>query len=53
MERLALQELTLDDVDNLPLIFSDPIAMRYYPSSVAARVKDVSSISEPLTGTLR
>ena len=33
MERLALQELTLDDVDNLPLIFSDPIAMRYYPST--------------------
>ncbi len=32
-ERLRLRELTMDDVDNLQGIFSDPEAMRYYPST--------------------
>lgn len=32
-ERMKLRELTMDDVDNLMEIFSDPIAMRYYPST--------------------
>ena len=30
-ERLELRELTLDDLDNVHGIFSDPEAMRYYP----------------------
>jgi RimJ/RimL family protein N-acetyltransferase len=30
-QRLTLRKMTLDDVDNLQLIFSDPIAMKYYP----------------------
>jgi RimJ/RimL family protein N-acetyltransferase len=32
-DRLFLRELTLDDVDNLLRIFSDPEAMRYYPAT--------------------
>ena len=31
--RLLLRRLTLDDVDNLLGIFSDPEAMRYYPAT--------------------
>jgi RimJ/RimL family protein N-acetyltransferase len=31
-ERLALRQLTMDDVDNMLLIFSDPEAMRFYPA---------------------
>lgn len=31
--RLALRHLTLDDVDDLLGIFSDPEAMRYYPGT--------------------
>jgi RimJ/RimL family protein N-acetyltransferase len=31
--RLARREMVPDDVDNLMLIFSDPGAMRYYPST--------------------
>ena len=30
-ERLRLRTMTYDDVDNLLRIFSDPIAMQYYP----------------------
>lgn len=30
-ERLFLRKMTLNDVDNLQRIFSDPIAMQYYP----------------------
>ena len=32
-ERLRLRRLTLDDVDLLLGIFSDPIAMQYYDST--------------------
>ena len=32
-ERLILRELTGDDVENLLTIFSDPVAMRFYPST--------------------
>lgn len=32
-DRLFLRELTLDDVDKLLRIFSDPEAMRYYPAT--------------------
>jgi len=31
--RLAFRQLTLNDVDNLQTIFSDPIAMEYYPAT--------------------
>ena len=31
--RLLLRELTLDDVDALQGIFSDPVAMRFYEST--------------------
>lgn len=32
-ERLVLRQMTMDDVDALMDIFSDPEAMRYYPST--------------------
>jgi len=32
-ERLILRELTPEDEDNLAAIFTDPVAMRYYPST--------------------
>ena len=32
-ERMVLRELVPEDVDDLMLIFSDPEAMRYYPST--------------------
>ena len=32
-ERVVLREMTLGDVDDLMLLFSDPLAMRYYPST--------------------
>jgi RimJ/RimL family protein N-acetyltransferase len=32
-ERLALRQMTADDVDRLLGIFQDPVAMRYYPST--------------------
>jgi RimJ/RimL family protein N-acetyltransferase len=32
-KRLILRQLTLNDVDNLLLIFEDPIAMRFYPGT--------------------
>ncbi len=32
-ERLKFRELTHSDVDNLQKIFSDPVAMRFYPST--------------------
>ncbi|MFD2043209.1 GNAT family N-acetyltransferase [Ornithinibacillus salinisoli] len=32
-ERLILREMTTDDVDKLMEIFSDPEAMKYYPST--------------------
>lgn len=32
-DRLCLRQLTLDDVNNLLGIFSDPEAMRYYPAT--------------------
>ena len=31
-ERLSLRPITMDDVDSLFLLFSDPIAMKYYPA---------------------
>ena len=31
-ERLALRQLTMDDVDSMLPIFSDPEAMRFYPA---------------------
>ena len=31
-ERLALRQLTMNDVDNMLPIFSDPEAMRFYPA---------------------
>lgn len=33
-ERLNLRQMTVHDVENLLQIFSDPIAMRYYPSTM-------------------
>ena len=35
--RLLLRRLTLDDVDNLLGIFSDPEAMKYYPATKGRR----------------
>lgn len=32
-DRLRLRQMDKNDVDNLMLIFSDPIAMQYYPST--------------------
>ncbi|HEY3316323.1 MAG TPA: hypothetical protein VGL40_13725 [Bacillota bacterium] len=32
-ERMVLRRMNSGDVDNLLLIFSDPVAMRYYPST--------------------
>lgn len=32
-ERMILRRMTPGDVDNLLLIFADPVAMRYYPST--------------------
>ena len=32
-QRMRLRQLTRDDVENLLGIFSDPVAMRYYPST--------------------
>jgi RimJ/RimL family protein N-acetyltransferase len=32
-ERMVLRELVPEDVESLMLIFSDPEAMRYYPSA--------------------
>jgi len=32
-QRLAFRQMDLSDVDNLQTIFSDPAAMRYYPST--------------------
>ena len=32
-ERMVLREMVPEDVDDLMLIFSDPEAMRYYPST--------------------
>ncbi|QDP39324.1 GNAT family N-acetyltransferase [Radiobacillus deserti] len=32
-ERLRLRKMVYDDLDNLQEIFSDPIAMKYYPST--------------------
>lgn len=32
-ERLKFREMTLNDVDHLMEIFSDPVAMQYYPST--------------------
>ncbi len=32
-ERLKFRELTMEDVDNLQLIFADPIAMKYYKAT--------------------
>ncbi|PTM60038.1 GNAT family N-acetyltransferase [Desmospora activa] len=32
-KRMILRQLTMDDVDNLLLIFRDPIAMEHYPST--------------------
>lgn len=32
-ERLILRKMTKDDVGNLMEIFSDPVAMKYYPST--------------------
>ena len=31
-ERLALRQLTMNDVDSMLPIFSDPEAMRFYPA---------------------
>ncbi len=36
-ERLALREMTMDDVDDLALILSDPETMRYYPQPLDRR----------------
>jgi len=36
-DRLLLRRLTLDDVDSLLGIFSDPEAMRYYPATKSRR----------------
>jgi len=33
-ERLRLRRMTIGDLDNLLLIFSDPVAMQYYPSTM-------------------
>jgi hypothetical protein len=32
-ERMALRQMEMDDVDDLMGIFSDPVAMRYYPNT--------------------
>jgi RimJ/RimL family protein N-acetyltransferase len=36
--RLHLREMTLDDLDDLHSIFSDPIAMRYYPKPFSRKM---------------
>ena len=36
-ERIVLRQIEMDDVDNLMGIFSDPVAMRYYPSTKTRR----------------
>jgi [ribosomal protein S5]-alanine N-acetyltransferase len=36
-ERMVLRRMELSDVDNLMGIFSDPVAMRYYPSTKSRR----------------
>ncbi len=33
-ERLTLRKMTLEDVDNLQLIFADPVAMFFYPKTL-------------------
>ena len=45
-ERLTFRELTLADVDNLQLIFSDPVAMEFYPST-----KDLAATREWINRT--
>ena len=37
-DRLRLREMTADDADHLMEIFGDPIAMRYYPSTLPREV---------------
>jgi RimJ/RimL family protein N-acetyltransferase len=32
-ERMVLRQMEMDDVDDLMGIFSDPVAMRYYPNT--------------------
>ncbi|CAG9621924.1 GNAT family N-acetyltransferase [Sutcliffiella rhizosphaerae] len=46
-ERLTLREMNKDDVGNLMEIFSDPVAMKYYPST-----KDKSQTMEWIEWTL-
>ncbi|QDI90827.1 N-acetyltransferase [Salicibibacter halophilus] len=46
-ERLTLREMNKDDVGNLMKIFSDPVAMKYYPST-----KDKSQTMEWIEWTL-
>ncbi len=33
-ERLTLRQMTLEDIDNLQLIFADPVAMFFYPKTL-------------------
>jgi RimJ/RimL family protein N-acetyltransferase len=47
-DRLTFRELSDSDVDNLQLIFSDPIAMEHYPST-----KDVAATQEWIDWSLR
>jgi [ribosomal protein S5]-alanine N-acetyltransferase len=32
-DRLFFRKMTMDDVENLQKIFSDPVAMQYYPKT--------------------
>ncbi|MCX2829686.1 GNAT family N-acetyltransferase [Bacillus pseudomycoides] len=47
-ERLILRRMTKDDTENLMKIFSDPVAMRYYPST-----KNESETMEWINWTLK
>jgi RimJ/RimL family protein N-acetyltransferase len=47
-ERLILRRMTKDDTENLMEIFSDPVAMRYYPST-----KNESETMEWINWTLK
>ena len=47
-ERLLFRELANTDIENLQLIFSDPVAMAHYPST-----KDIKATQEWIDWTLR
>ena len=42
-ERLALRKMDISDVDDLMGIFSDPVAMRYYPGTKSRKEAEKTS----------